>query len=373
MKTQATPHVALTVPSCRREANSRRAREARERLHRTPGDTEALYELAEAYARMERHAEARDAHRALLVADGRYADLLATDQEPGAHSFIGRFDSVPCPVCDETEGEVVWVGNISHHVRTWGHLDPIRQWVKCASCETLRVDAPPSAAVLERWTEQNTAAGVRASRPDLQEFQSELVGWQTELDAIERAGFGMAWLDELDNPKPRLLEVGSGWGSFVAAADWRGFQATGVTSADQATWAAASLTLPTVVADIGTGLRAEHLPDGVFDVIVLRHPIDCAVRPVEVLQTAARRLAPDGLLVLQAPLHDHPIRRLQGYDAPHWSRPERSVSFTRDTLEVALARAGLRTDEIRHPHDASPGTALVFVRHDDMHEVMGAE
>ena len=373
MKTHATPHSAILVPSSRREASTKQARDARDRLRRTPDDTDALFQLAEAYARMERHQEAQDAHRALLRADGRFADLHAEATEPGAAGFIGGFDQVDCPVCDEPDCSVVWVGNISQQVRTWGHLDPVRQWVKCDGCETLRVHAPPSDAALARWNTHRTAELAAQKAPDLHTFSHDLGRWQPELDAFEHAGFGMAWLDQLGAPVPRLLEVGSGWGSFLAAAEWRGFQATGVTTAHQAAWAAATLTMPCVVADTEGGLLPEHLPDGVFDLIVLRHSIDRAPDPVAVLETAARRLAPDGLLVLQVALNDHPVHRLQGYDDPRWSTPDRRVFFTRDTLEVALARAGLSSEQVRHAEDAAPGTTLVFVRHDNMREVVGAE
>jgi len=322
---------------------------------------------------MERHDEARSAHRALLRADGRYADLQAPEGEPVATCFIGHFDSAPCPVCKEDGGPVVWVGNISRQVRTWGHLDPIRQWVQCDTCETIRVDAPPSPAALNRWTLETAGQAQSDGTPDIQSFNEALVGWQTELDTIQRLGFGVAWLNDPETPEPRVLEIGSEWGSFIAAAQWRGFNPIGVTTADQAAWATASLNLPCIAEDLSTGLRPEQLPAGEFDIIVLRHPIDRAEDPVQVLGAAARRLAPDGVLVLQMALHDHPVRRLQGYDDPQWSIPDRRVFFSRDTLEVALARVDLRTDQIMEAGNAAPGTSLVFVRHDDMHDLMAAE
>jgi SAM-dependent methyltransferase len=264
------------------------------------------------------------------------------------------------------------VGNISQHVRTWGHLDPVRQWIRCGSCETLYVEAPPSAAALERWSVAS-APPVASTAPDLTAFSEQLDQVQSELDTIERLGFGMAWVDQAEAPIPRLLEVGCGWGSFLAAAEWRGFRPTGVTSPPQADWISNTLAVPCMDNDTRTGLVPEDLPTGEFDIVILRDGIDRAPDPVAVLETASHRMAPDGLMVLQVALHDHPIHRLQGYDATHWSSPDRRAFFTRRTLELTLARAGLRTEEVRHPEGAPAGVALVFVRRDDMHDLFRTE
>ena len=373
MSTNALPQSVLPAPAARREADARRATAARERLREAPDDTDALFELADAHARMGRHDDARSAHRALLRADGRYADLRAPVEKQCATSFIGQFDSVDCPVCGDHHANMVWVGNISGQVRTWGHLDPVREWVECTSCETLRVQAPPSEAALQRWHRARSHEHSPTSAPNLREFDAAMAERNHELDVLEQVGFGIAWLDDPDAHEPRLLEVGCGWGSLIAAARWRGISAAGVGTNAQTAWARATQDLPCVAADLDHGIRPEHLPDGSFDIIVLRSPLDRAEAPLAVLQAAARRLSPDGVLVLQLELHDHPVRRVQGYDAPGWSRPERRVFFGRDTLEVALARTHLRSERIQEVRDASSGTSLLFVRHDDLHDLMGAE
>jgi len=369
MTTTALPPV---VSRSSKADPARSAREAQARLRRVPDDAGALFALAEAYARMERHAEARAAHRALLRTDARFADMSAPASDPIPAGFIGRFDPVPCPVCASECSQPVWVGNISKNVRTWGHLDPVRAWVSCDECETLRVAEPPSSAALTRWSRARAAQSTGTTPPSTAELSQELLRWDPEIDHIERMGFGTAWLDLPDAPKPRLLEVGSGWGGFLAAATWRGFSVTGVTSAEGAIWAARHLGVPTVVEPAGPPTEA-HIPDGVFDTIVLRGVMDRSADPVALLQTIGRRLAPDGLLVLEVALRDHPVQRMQGYDDPRWCAPDRRVFFSRATLDVVLARAGLHSIAARHPSNPEPGTALVFARRDDMHEVLTAE
>jgi len=371
VQTDAINMSTTTLPLSRQAAvladPSRSAREAEARLRRVPDDADALFALAEAYGRMERHTEASLAHRTLVRRDARFADLSAPDSEPAPTGFIGRFDPVPCPVCESDDSVPVWVGNISKNVRTWGHLDPIRAWVCCNDCETVRVAEPPSAAALARWGRAQSHHKAASPPPSTAELSQELLRRDPEIDHIERMGFGTAWLDLLEAPKPRLLEVGSGWGGFLAAATWRGFSVTGVTSAEPATWAARHLGVPTVVEPAGPP-TSEHIPDGVFDTIVLRDVMDRSADPTELLQTVARRLAPGGLLVIEIALRDHPVQRMRGHDDPRWSAPDRRVFFSRATLDVVLARAGFRSIAVRHPSNPEPGTALVFARRDDMHE-----
>ncbi len=350
----------------------RSARDARERLRRCPTDTDAMMQLAEALARLEHHAEAHDTWRALLRADGRFADLQAPTEGPAATGFIGGFDPVSCPICGEDDHTPVWVGNISQQVRTWGHLDPVRTWVRCAACETVRVLAPPSAPALERWAEQHQAQGAAPVPPNLQEVDRALRLLQPELDALAQFGFGDAWLDTED-PRPRLLEVGSDWGVFLAAAAGRDFAVTGATDAPRATWAMGRLGVPCVVTQAPLPFTDADIPDGVFDMIVVRPSLDTAPDPVSILATIARRLSPQGIATLQLALQDHPVHRLSGYDSPQWSHPASRTFFHRATLEVALARAGLRSIAWRTPAMGPPGQSLVYVRHDDLHEVMTSE
>lgn len=350
----------------------RAIQEAKARLRRSPTDADALFVLAEAYARSERHEEAQATHRLLLRTDARYADMCAPESEPCPTGFIGRFDPTPCPVCGTAESQPVWVGNISKAVRTWGHLDPVRSWVRCNDCDTLRVAEPPSKDALTRWSLTQAEHKEPSSAPSTAELSRVLRHWEPELDQVERMGFGSAWLDVTGSPKPRMLEIGSDWGGFLAAASWRGFSVTGVTSATGAAWATRHLGVSTVVRPPGPPTDA-HIPQGVFDIIVLRGVMDCTDDPVGLLQTICSRLADGGLVVLELPLRDHPVQRMQGYDAPSWCLPNRRVFFSRATLDVALARAGMCSVDIRQPASPEEGTALVFARRDDLHEMLTTE
>lgn len=339
-----------------------------EHLRAHPTDHDARFHLAEALARMERHTEAQQAHRELLRLDGRYAELLEPAGGPAVSGFIGGFDEADCPVCGDPGGEPVWVGNISVQHRLHGHLDPVRTWVQCGGCETIRVSAPPTDAALARWeAHRDTTVATPPKRADL---TAQVGSWDPDLDAIERAGFGNDWTFDPGAAAPRLLEVGSRWGSFLLAARWRGFSASGVSLPAEVAWSREHLGVHCHTASGPRDITKDTLPDAIFDVIVCRWSLDRTADPVDTLETLASHLAPDGLLALQLALHDHPHQQLRGFDDPRWTTPSRRVFFTRPSLEVALSRAGLQLDSVRHPTGAPAGTSLVLARLDDIRDVL---
>lgn len=144
-----------------------------------------------------------------------------------------------------------------------------------------------------------------------------------------------------------LLEVGCGYGHFLAAARDAGYAATGV-----------ELSAPAVAhARDRWGLTVHEgqleeapLPVGGYDAVVAWDTIEHVPDPVVFLRTVRGLLAPDGVLVFSTPYFSSlPARLLR---ARWWTlKPAEHIwHFTPQTHQTVLARAGLRLERtVRSP------------------------
>lgn len=327
-----------------------------------PAHAVARHHLGEAVARMGKVDRALGLLREAVSLDARLSDLggdlpqPAGPQEPAA--WIGRYATDACPVCESTGGRRVWAGNITRAIVGHGRLDPVRAWIRCDDCGLLRVEAPVPEVALEAWQDAATSCTPPPPRPAV--AGARIGNWETVIQRIREAGHGDAWMtrdQEARYPRPRLLDIGPGHGEAAAAAAWRGFQVDAVLEeAGPAAWAEAHLDLATKV-----GSDPEALPDGPYDVVLARMDLCTSTDPVEHLAMLGDRLAPDGLLALRIQFSDHPMARLQGYDAPNWSAPAARCWFDRETLAVAMLRANL-CPETSFAAPDEPGVEIVLAR-----------
>jgi SAM-dependent methyltransferase len=109
-----------------------------------------------------------------------------------------------------------------------------------------------------------------------------------------------------DAPNPRLLDVGSGAGIFVdTAAREFGFEATGVEPSE----IAVDLSRETYDVPVVRGLMTpdDELPRD-FGTLTLWDVIEHVVDPQLILQTCADHLVPGGVLILETPKENTPMR-----------------------------------------------------------------
>ena len=146
-----------------------------------------------------------------------------------------------------------------------------------------------------------------------------------ELAALERRG-----------GTGSLLDVGCATGTYLVHAQARGWQVTGVESAQFARQEAARRTSATVAA------RCEDLPAGqTFDVVTLHHVLEHVHAPVDFLRdSVVPRVG--GRLLVEVPNFESLAARVYGR---RWRdlRPEQHVyHYTRDKLAAVVEAAGLR-------------------------------
>lgn len=329
-------------------------------LELEPGNARAMHILGESLASRGQVERGAELLRKAVRLDGRLADLSSgAPAEDGVTAWIGRFKPAPCPVCSSPGGTPVWVGNLSRSHNLHHHIDPVRVWVRCDDCSLVRVERPVPPAVLKSWKKACDLAP--AAPPTPQEFAEQVAKDDALITMIREEGYGNDWVERStrDLPQPSVLEVGAGWGSFLAAAGWRGFETVGLEpDLVKARWAAAH-----VDAEVHGGRIEDGLPEGPFDVVVVRAPLDQMEAPMRALHGLARQLVPGGLMALTVDTLDHPVHLLRGPRDPLWTTPRRRTWFERRSLAVALLRNGLQP--VKMVHDPNrPGAATVLARRD---------
>ena len=137
-------------------------------------------------------------------------------------------------------------------------------------------------------------------------------------------------------PPARLLEIGSGYGLFLAEARRAGYDVRGVElSRTGAEHARQQLGL-----DVFCGQLADA-PADPADVVCFWDTLEHVPDPLEFLRQVRRRLAPNGVFALSVPYFSSvPARLLR---SKWWTlKPEQHIwHFTPDTLRLVAARAGL--------------------------------
>ena len=150
----------------------------------------------------------------------------------------------------------------------------------------------------------------------------------------------------------KLLDVGSGAGMLLAAAEKRGFAAKGVEISE---WASAFAVKEKGLDVFHGTLENARFDPGIFDVAVLNHVLEHVRDPLSVLAETRRVLKHDGLLVVGAPNIGSIMARLRGASWPSLKPDEHRWHFTGGTLRALLFRANFKTVyfEARENHRAA--------------------
>ncbi|MGA8940217.1 MAG: class I SAM-dependent methyltransferase, partial [Acidobacteriaceae bacterium] len=225
-------------------------------------------------------------------------------------------------------------------------------------CGLLWLDPMPVAEDLPAAYEGYYTHGVE-TRPALYaggrflyRFVMDVALWLTGIPA-ERRRSELMFIEDV--PRGRLLDVGCGYGTFLAAMKRRGWQVAGVDFDPVAAEAARR----TYGLDVRVG-TIENVKAGgpAYDVITASHVIEHVPDPVSFLSTCRALLKPGGLLVLKTPNADSFGSRRYG---PAWRglEPPRHLHiFTLDALQACARRAGFSVSRCFTSAAAADGILL---------------
>ena len=163
-------------------------------------------------------------------------------------------------------------------------------------------------------------------------------GGNYDLDYQDQRHAAMLGLIRRHSPRGRrLLEVGTGAGLFLKAAQRAGWETAGLElSSEGSAFARDRLGL-----DVRTE-RAETMSfeAGSFDVAVMFDVIEHLFDPLRVLEATRRAVTPGGIIVVSTPNYDALSRFVLGPDWAVLSPLEHVYYFTEDTLGGMLRKAG---------------------------------
>jgi ubiquinone/menaquinone biosynthesis C-methylase UbiE len=221
-----------------------------------------------------------------------------------------------CPLCDGA-GAAPWL-----------QAGP-RRMVRCPACGLVYRDPLPPPGGAGALDAETIAAEERVGARRSRDF----------LKMLAVAG-----------PPGRLLDVGTGFGFFLALAGEAGWRAVGV-DPDAGAVGYARVRLG-VDARVGT-LPAQRFPDASVDLVTFWNVLECVPDPLATLRAAHRVLAPGGRLFLRTQnllwqrasfgttgvLRRLGLRRL--FDRhPHLTYIFNATSFSAATLRLALEKSG---------------------------------
>ncbi len=156
-------------------------------------------------------------------------------------------------------------------------------------------------------------------------------------------GSRAAWVERAVGGKPgSVLDVGCGRGFLLDAFRRRGWAVQG-TELSEASSAHAREVLGIPVR-LGP-LEAQAFPDASFDAVTLWHVLEHVPDPDALLREIHRVLRPGGVLLASVPNFGSAEARATGAGWFHLDVPRHLWHFTPETLEKALAAAGLQAVE----------------------------
>jgi len=223
-----------------------------------------------------------------------------------------EMEEVDCPICGESKGDPF-------------HLEGSFQMVRCSSCQFVFLNPRPTAESLHHFYQTY-----------LPDEESSIDSWEKMMKPVFHRA---ANLIKRYGKSGRLLDVGSGFGFFVAEMENKGWEAVGVEISQRALDYARNILALAVRAG---PLEKVGFPDSHFDAVTGFYVIEHLPFPKAFLGECHRILKPGGLLVLRYP-HTTPIKnllRFLGVKNRLYDLPAHLCDFSPKMIQQCLERIG---------------------------------
>jgi SAM-dependent methyltransferase len=223
-------------------------------------------------------------------------------------------EEVFCNLCGKDDGE---------------HLATQRGFriVRCRRCGLVYVNPRPAAeALVPLYAAYHTREG--ANEASWNRLMTRIFVESADILCSSRKGSGRA----------RLLDVGCGYGGFIALMLERGWDAGGVDPSPTVVNAALKKGRPV---HLGT-LAGMQVPEGTYDAVTMFYVLEHLPDPTGALKKVFDLLAPGGILLLRVP-HTTPIVRLLsplGFGGTLHDPPFHLYDFPPTVLQEMLRRTG---------------------------------
>jgi len=223
-----------------------------------------------------------------------------------------EMEEVNCPVCEKSRGAPL-------------HAEGTFQMVRCSSCQFIFLNPRPTTESLQQFYQQY-----------LPEEEASIESWEKMMKPVFCRA---ADLLKRYRGNGRLLDVGAGFGFFLAKMKNRGWETVGVEISQKALDYARNIL---GVAVHPGPLERVGFPDHQFDAVTGFYVIEHLSYPMAFLRECHRILKPGGLLLLRYP-HTTPIKNLLhsfGVKNRLYDLPAHLSDFTPKMIQQCLERTG---------------------------------
>ena len=244
-------------------------------------------------------------------------------------------ETVPCNLCGAEGGETVYPAkyepgqprDLARVFRASADELLIDRLERCRECGLQFVNPRPAAtAIVDAYSQGDDPAYVSQARARERTFDGAL-----------------AHIEKLNGGTGRILDIGTAAGTFLAAAQKRGWKVEGCEpNRWMAAWGSKQFGI-----DIRPGeIFAQTYEPGSFDVVTLWDVIEHTPDPASVIEKCCELLKPGGLLIVNYPDIGSWIARAMGRRWPFLSSVH-LFYFTRRTMRTFLERHGFSVIEMR--------------------------
>jgi 2-polyprenyl-3-methyl-5-hydroxy-6-metoxy-1,4-benzoquinol methylase len=190
-----------------------------------------------------------------------------------------EMEEISCPICEGSRGTPL-------------HIEGSFQMVRCSSCQFVFLNPRPTVESLHHFYQKY-----------LPEEESSIKSWEKMMEPVFHRA---ADLLKQYRRNGRLLDVGAGFGFFLAEMKNRGWEAVGLEISQKALDYARNVLELTIHPG---PLEKVGFPDNHFDAVTGFYVIEHLSHPMAFLRECYRILKPEGLLLLRYP-HTTPIKNL---------------------------------------------------------------